>query len=176
MEIRSRVSAAQRSLLAKVKMIQDNFLLIDQLLENLSIREREDGVARVTFQEAVIATTNRESTKSSKLSISEQTQGNILLKEWERSISEGKLQARKVRKSCEEAFDSIDGNLLGIDSESNDEMLSQMNMVKLSLDINEKEERDLIKVSQVTLADIVQIDKWIIKPSVQLCAIDTLDR
>jgi len=79
-------------------------------------------------------------------------------------------------KSLEEAFSSIDGNLLGIDSESNAETLSQMNMEKLSLDINEKEERDLVEVSQVTLTDIVQIDKWIIKPSVQLCAIDTLDR
>jgi hypothetical protein len=87
MEIRSRVSAAQRSLLAKVEMIRDNCLLIDQVLENLSVREREVGAAQVTFQEVVIATTNRESTNSSEFSISEQTRGNILLKEWERSIS-----------------------------------------------------------------------------------------
>jgi hypothetical protein len=90
-----------------------------------------------------------------------------LLKEWECSISEGKLQAKKVRKSCEEAFGSIYGNMLGIDSKSNVETLIQMNMAKLSLDINEKEERDSVKVSQVTLADIVQIDKCIIKPSVR---------
>jgi hypothetical protein len=63
MEIRSRVSAAQRSLLAKVKTIRDNCLLVDQVLENLSVREREAGAARVAFQEAVIATTNRESDK-----------------------------------------------------------------------------------------------------------------
>jgi hypothetical protein len=99
-----------------------------------------------------------------------------LLKEWEHSISEGKLQAKKVRKSCEEAFGSKDGNMLGIDSESNAEMLSQMDMAKLSLDINEKEKRDSVEVSQITLVDIVQIDKCLIKPSVQLCAIDTLDR
>jgi hypothetical protein len=176
MEIRSRVSATQRSLLAKVETIQDNCLLIDQVLENLSVREREVGAARVAFQEAVIATTNRESGKISKFSISEQTRGNILLKEWECNILEGKLQAKKVRKSCEEAFSSIDGNLLGIDSESNAEMLIQMDMAKLSLDINEKEERDLTEISQVTMADIVQIDKCMIKPSVQLCTIDTLDR
>jgi hypothetical protein len=175
MEIRSRVSAAQQSLLAKVETIRDNCLLIDQVSENLSVREREAGAARVEFQEAVIATANRESGKSSKFSISEQTRGNILLKAWEHSISEGKLQAKKVRKSCEEAFGSIDGNLLGIDSESNPETLSQMDMAKLSLDINEKEERDSVEVSQITLADIVQIDKCLIKPSVQLCAIDTLD-
>jgi hypothetical protein len=99
-----------------------------------------------------------------------------LLKEWERNISEGKLQAKKVRKSCEEAFGSIDGALLGIDSESNVETLNQMNIEKFSLDINEKEKRDSTEVSQVTQADIVQIDKWIIKPSVRLCTIDTLDR
>ena len=99
-----------------------------------------------------------------------------MLKEWERSISEGKLQAKKVRKSREEVFDSIDGNLIGIDSESNVETLSQMDMTKLSLDINEKEERDSTEISQVTMTNIVQIDKCMIKPSVQLCAIDTLDR
>jgi len=49
-------------------------------------------------------------------------------------------------------------------------------MAKLSLDINEKEERDSTEISQVTMANIVQIDKCMIKPSVQLCAIDTLDR
>jgi hypothetical protein len=99
MEIRSRVSTAQRILLAKVKMIRDNCLLVDQVLENLSVREREVGATRVTFQEAIIATTNRESENSFEFSISEQTRGNILLKEWERNISEGKLQAKRIRKS-----------------------------------------------------------------------------
>jgi hypothetical protein len=51
-----------------------------------------------------------------------------------------------------------------------------MNMVKISLDLNEKEERDSAEISQVTMADIVQIDKCMIKPSVQLCAIDIIDR
>ena len=69
MVIRSRVYVAQRSLLTKVKTIRDNCLLVDQVLENLSVREKEAGAARVTFQEVVIATTNRESGKSSKFSI-----------------------------------------------------------------------------------------------------------
>jgi hypothetical protein len=71
MEIQSRVSVAQRSLLTKIEMIRDNCLLIDQVSENLSVREREDGAARVAFQEAVIATTNRESRKISMFSILE---------------------------------------------------------------------------------------------------------
>ena len=41
-----------------------------------------------------------------------------------------------------------------------------MNIEKISLDINEKEERDSTEISQVTMADIVQIDKCMIKPSV----------
>jgi hypothetical protein len=166
MEIRSRVFVSWRSLLAKVKTIRDNCLLVDQVLENLSMREREAGATQVAFQKAVIATTNRESTNSSKFSISEQTRGNILLKEWECSILEGKLQGKRIRKSWEEAFSSIDGGLLGIDSERNVETLNQMNIAKFSLDINEKEESDSSEVSQVTQEDIVQVDKWIIKPSV----------
>ena len=51
-----------------------------------------------------------------------------------------------------------------------------MNMEKISLDLNEKEERDSAKISQVTMADIVQIDKCMIKPSAQLCVIDIIDR
>jgi hypothetical protein len=79
-------------------------------------------------------------------------------------------------KSFKEAFVSIDGNMLGIDSEGSVETLSQMNIAKISLDINKKEERDSTEISQVTMADIVQIDKCMIKLSVQLRAIDIIDR
>jgi hypothetical protein len=176
MEIRSRVFVAQQNLLTKVEVIWGNCLLVNQVLENLSVREKEAGAAQVAFQEAVIATNNRESGSTPRFPISEQTRGNILLKEWEHNISEGKLQAKRVTKSLEEAFSSIDGNLLGIDSGGNVEALIQMNMAKISLDLNEKEERDLADISQVTMADIVQIDKCMIKPSVQLYAIDIIDR
>jgi hypothetical protein len=151
-------------------------LLVNQVSENLTTREREAGVARVAFQEVVIATNNRDSGSTPRFTISEQTRGNILLKEWEHSISEGKLQSKRVMKSLEEDFSSIDGNLLGIDYGGNVEALIQMNMEKISLDLNEKEERDSAEISQVTMADIVQIDKCMIKPSTQLCTIDIIDR
>jgi hypothetical protein len=148
-------------------VIRDNCLPV---LENLTTREREDVAAWVAF----LATNNRDS--GSTISPSEQTRGNILLKEWEHSISEGKLQAKRVTNSLEEAFSFIDGNLLGIDSGGNAEALIQMNMEKISLDLNEKEERDSVEISQVTMADIVQIDKCMIKPSVQLCTSDIIER
>jgi hypothetical protein len=60
MEIRSRVFASQQNILGKIELIRDNFLLVNQVLENLNAREREAGAARVAFQEAVIATNNRD--------------------------------------------------------------------------------------------------------------------
>jgi hypothetical protein len=151
-------------------------LLVNQVLENLSAREREAGEAQVTFQESMIATNNRDSGSAPRFTISEQTRGNILLKEWEHNIAEGKLQAKRVTNSLEEAFSSIDGNMLGIDSRGSAKALIQMNVAKISLDLKEKEERDSAEISQVTMADIVQIDKCMIKPSMQLCAIDIIDR
>jgi arginine decarboxylase-like protein len=144
-------------------------------LENLSAREREDGVACVTFQEAVIATNNRCLGTTPRFPISKKTRGNILLKEWEHNIAEGKQQAKKVTNSLEEAFISIDGDLLGIDSRGNAEALMQMIMEKILLDLKEKEERDSTEISQVTMVDIVQINKCMIRPSVQLCTIDIID-
>jgi hypothetical protein len=59
-EIRQKVLAAQQDLLAKVGTIQHHFQTIDQMLEDISLREREAGAARVAFQDVVIATTNVE--------------------------------------------------------------------------------------------------------------------
>ena len=75
----------------------------------------------------------------------------------------------------EEAFNSIDGDLLGIENGGNVETLVQMNVAKISLDLKEKEERDSGDISQVTMVDIVQIDKCMIRPSTQLCTIDIID-
>ena len=159
-----------------MKTIQNHFQLIDRVLENLTLKEKEVGAARVSFQEAIIATTKRETCSSSRFSILEQTRGNILLKEWERDISEGRQQAREIRKSCEEAFDFLDGSWLGSDDEGNTETLGQINTTKHLLKIKENEERELAEISQMTLTDIVQIDKWLIKPSVQLCSIIAKDQ
>jgi hypothetical protein len=59
----------------------------------------------------------------------------------------------------EEAFNSIDGDLLGIENGGNVETLVQMNVAKISLDLKEKDERDSTDISQMTMVDIVQVDK-----------------
>ena len=58
-EIWSRVFAAHRNLLTKVEAIWDNCFLVNQVLKNLSARERDAGAARVSFQEVLIATNNK---------------------------------------------------------------------------------------------------------------------
>jgi hypothetical protein len=125
-------------------------------LENLTVRERKAGAVRVAFQEVVIATNNKDLGSTSRFTVLEQTRGNILLKEWEHNIAEGKLQAKRVTNSLEEAFSSIDGNLLGIDSGGNAETLIQMNMAKISLDLKDKEERDSAEISQDRLLQLAQ--------------------
>jgi hypothetical protein len=162
-------------LLIKIEAIRDNCFLVNQVSENLSAREREAGAAWVAFQEAVIATNNRGLGSTPRFTISEQTRGNILLIEWEHNITEGKQQAKKITNSLEEAFSSIDNDILGIESGGNVEALMQMDMEKISPDLREKEERDSVEISQMTMVDIVQIDKDMIRPSAQLCAIDIID-
>jgi hypothetical protein len=99
-----------------------------------------------------------------------------LLKAWEHDISEGRERAKEVRNSCEETFSLIDEILLGLDSENNNGTLGQIDIAKHLLNIKENEEREQAEISQVTQTDIVQVDKWLIRPSVQLCSIISEDR
>jgi hypothetical protein len=174
-EIRSRISSAQQSLLAKVGTIREDCFLMHRVSENLTIKERDAEEARVAFQEAVIATNNRVSAGSPGLTISEQTRGSILLKDWEHNIALGKEQAQKVTNSLEEAFNSIDGELLGMESGGDAETLMQMNVEQISLDLKEKDERDSANISQMDRVDMARVDKHLIQPSVQLSALDIIN-
>jgi hypothetical protein len=100
-----------------VEIIQIHFQIIDQVLKDISFREREEGVARIAIQEAVVATTKEGMVGSARLSIPEKTRGNILLKAWEHNISESRERAKEMKNSCEETFSLINKNLLNLDKE-----------------------------------------------------------
>jgi hypothetical protein len=174
-EIQSRISSAQQILLAKVGTIREDCLLMHRVSENLTVKERDAGEAQVAFQEVVIAMNNRVSAGSPELTISEQTRGNILLKDWEHNIALGKEQAQKVTNSLEESFNSIDGELLGMDSGGDAETLIQMNVEQISLDLKEKDERDSTDISQMDRVDMARVDKHLIQPSAQLSALDIIN-
>jgi len=75
--------------------------MIDQALNNITLRERGAKVARRVFQEAIISSVKEEIVIASKLSILEKTRGNILLKAWENNIEENRKMAKEVQDSCE---------------------------------------------------------------------------
>jgi prephenate dehydratase len=127
-EIRQKVLTAQQDLLVKVGTIQNHFQTIDQVLENISLREKEIGAARVAFQDVAIATAKIEMVGSSKLSIAEQTRGNILLKVWAQNISESRGRANEVMNSCEETFALISRSLLSLDKEDTAGTLGKINI------------------------------------------------
>jgi hypothetical protein len=78
-EMRRRIETAQQSLLAKIEIIQDHVQLVYQALDQVTLSERQARVARSTFQEAVTSAAKEEIAIASRLSIKEQTRGNILL-------------------------------------------------------------------------------------------------
>jgi hypothetical protein len=146
-EIQSRISSAQQNLLAKMGAIRENYLLVNQVFENLAARERDVGVARVAFQEAVIAMNNRVLASAPRLTISEQTRGNILLKELDHNIRRRQATSPEDNQFLGGGLNSVDGELLGIDNGGDAETLMQMNVEYISLDLKEKEERDSTDIS-----------------------------
>jgi hypothetical protein len=174
-DIRSRISSAQQSLLNKVGEIREECLLIHWISENLINKERNAEAARIAFQEAVIATNNRFLAGSPRLTIAEQTRGNILLKNWERDITLSKEQAQKVTNSLEEVVNNINGELLGIEIGGDTEALRQINIDRISLDIKEENERNSAEISKMDRVDPAQIYKHFIQPSAQLGALELID-
>jgi hypothetical protein len=81
-----------------------------------------------------------------------------------------------MRKSCEETFSLINKNLLDLDKESSVGTLGKIDIAKYLLDIKENVEKEQAEISQISQVDIVQVDKWLINPSLQLWSIMTEDR
>jgi hypothetical protein len=112
--------------------------LADHSLNNICIKEREATAARVTFQEAVLSSTKEEVARVTRLSLSEQTRGDIILKTWEANIVESKRLAREVKKSCEEACSSLDKESLDIEIDNISEALGKIDIAKHQLDFQDK--------------------------------------
>jgi hypothetical protein len=174
-DTRSRVSSAQQSLRIKIGEFRKDCLLMNQISENLIVKERNAEAARVVFQEAVITTNNRFSAGTLGLSIAKHTRGNILLKNWEHDIALSKEQAQKLTNSLEETFKNINVELLGMENGGNTGMLGKINMERISLNIKEKNERYLVEISKMDRVGMAQIDEHLIQPSTLLDTLDIID-
>jgi DNA repair exonuclease SbcCD nuclease subunit len=150
--------------------------VIDQALNNICLREREAIAARTTFQEAVVSSAKEGVAMASRLFVSEQTRGDIILKTWESSIAESRKMAKEVKESCEEAFHSLNKESLGLDKEDRSGVLGQIDITKHQHDIKTNMEEAQAEISQIKQVDIIQINRWLVKPSLQLQSIVSEDR
>ena len=150
--------------------------MIDQALNNICLREREVIVVRTTFQEAVVSSTKEGVFMASRLSISEQTRGDIILKAWEYSIVESRKMAKEVKEFFEEAFHSINKESLGLDKEDGSGLLGQIDITKHKLNIKTNIEEAEVEISQIKQVDIIQINRWLVRPNLQLQSIVSEDR
>ena len=99
-----------------------------------------------------------------------------MLKVWEHNILESRGRANEVMNSCEETFALISKILLDLDKEGSAGMLGKINIAKHLLDIKENVEKEKVEISQISQVDMVQVDKWLVHPSLQLFSIITEDR
>jgi hypothetical protein len=134
LEVHEKLGSTQQILLTKIEGIQNYYRLAEHSLNNICIKEKEATAARVTFQEVVLAATKEEVARVTRLSLSEQTRGDIILKTWEANIVESKRLAREVKKSCEEAFYALDKESLCIGRDNIPEALGQIDIAKNQFD------------------------------------------
>jgi hypothetical protein len=150
--------------------------VINQSLNNICLREREDIVARITFQEEVVLSAKEGVAMASMLSISKQTRGDIILKTWEYSIAESRKMAKKVKESYEEDFHSLNKESLGLDKEDNSGVLGHIDITKHQIDIKTNMEEAQAEISQIKQVDIMQINRSLVNPILQLQSIVSEDR
>jgi hypothetical protein len=176
LEVRKELEETQQIFLTKVETIQDHFWVIDQALNNICSREREVIVAQTTFQEAVLSLEKEEVAMASRFSVLEHTRGDIIIKAGESSIAERMKMAKEVKEFCEEAFHSLKKESLGLDKEDRSRVLGQIDITKNQLDIKTNMEEAQVEISQIKQDDIIEINRWLVKPSLQLQPIVSEDR
>jgi hypothetical protein len=107
------------------------------------------------------------------LSLSEQTRGDIILKTWEANLAERKRLAREVKTVCEEALSSLDKESLDVEGDSISEALGKIDIAKNQLNSKTSMEEARTTIQQLKQIDLIQINKWIVNPSLRLQAISS---
>jgi hypothetical protein len=90
----------------------------------------------------------------SRLSLLEQTRGDIILKTWEANIVERKRLAKEVKKACEEEFHSLDKESLGLVNDNISEVLGQVDIEKNQLNFRTNMEEAWDEILQLKQIDI----------------------
>jgi hypothetical protein len=150
--------------------------VVNQFLDNICLKEREAIAAWTNFQEAVVSSAREGVSMVSRLSVSEQIKGDIILKIWETNIAESKRMAKEVKEACEESYHSLDKESLSFGKDSIYEVLGQVDIAKHQLNNKTNMEEAQVEILQLKQIDITQINIWLVKPSLQLQSIASEDR
>jgi hypothetical protein len=130
LEVHEKLESTQQKLLTKVEVVQNYYQVVDQSLNNIHLKEREAIAARVTFQEVILLEEKDELARATRLSLSEKTRGDIILKTWEANLVESKRLASEMKKACEEPCSSLDKESMDIGRDSIFEALGQIDITK----------------------------------------------
>jgi hypothetical protein len=142
--------------------------VVNESLDNSCFREREATSSQATFQEAVVSSAREEMSIVPRLTVLEKIRGDIILKTWEANISESKRTAKEIKEAYEEAFHSLNKDSLGLGKDDHSEVLGQVDVPKHQLDIQTSLEEAQAEILQLKHVDITQIDRWLVKPNLQL--------
>jgi hypothetical protein len=149
-EVLKKLEIAQQSLLDKVEIIQNHFQEVNQSLDNISFKEGEATATQTTFQKAVVSLAREEVPVTPRLTVAEQIRADIILKAWEANIVESKRMAKEIKEDCEEVFDSLSKESLGLGKDDcSSRKLGQINIVKHQIDIKESLNEAQIEISQL---------------------------
>jgi hypothetical protein len=154
-----------------VEAIQNCYQVVDLSLKNIHIKEREAHSTRIKFQEDVLLVPRDDVSDVPRLSLSEKTSGNIILKSWETNMVKRKRLAREVNESCLEALSSLDKGLLDFEGNVISEALGQIDIAKNQYNSRTIKEEALMAIQKLNQIDLIQINRWIVNPSLKLQAI-----
>jgi hypothetical protein len=168
LEINEKLEKAQQDLFMKVDAIQKCYQAVDLSLKDIYIKEREARSARVKFQEVVLLVPKDDVSDVPRLSLSEQIRGDMALKAWETNLAESKRLAREVNEACLEALSSLDKGLIDFEGNAISEALGQIDIAKNQYNSRTSKEEALTAIQKMNQIDLLQINKWIVNPSLQV--------
>jgi hypothetical protein len=131
--VQEKLELVQQNLFIRLESIQNYYRSPDHSLNNIFIKEREANTARVTFQEVILSSSKEGVANVTRLSLSEQTQGDIILKTWEANIVESKRLTKEVKKYYEQYCSSLNKESLDIEVDNISEALGKIDIAKYQL-------------------------------------------
>jgi hypothetical protein len=155
-------------LISKIEIIQTYFQETRKSFNSILLKEREEKVARTTFQKAMVLSGQEEIKKTQKLYVSEKIKGDIILKVWDASLAEKKRITKEVNDDCQAIFYLLDKVSLYIGRDNCPGLLGQINIGRNQLNFKENLDEIQIEISQIKVIDLTQINMWMVKPNLKL--------